>query len=93
MKVGTRELKNRLSYYLRRVREGGAPLFVTDRGEVVAEIRPVPRKGKKVSDRDVLVALAAKGELSLGRGRFKDFRPLKPKRGAKPSRYVVEDRR
>jgi antitoxin (DNA-binding transcriptional repressor) of toxin-antitoxin stability system len=36
--VGIRELKNRLSEYVRQVREGEV-IMVTDRGEVVAELR------------------------------------------------------
>jgi len=36
--VGVRELKNRLSEYLRLVR-AGEEILVTDRGEVVAELR------------------------------------------------------
>lgn len=41
--VGIRELKNRLSEYLRLVRNG-EEILVTDRGEVVAELRqPSPR--------------------------------------------------
>jgi antitoxin (DNA-binding transcriptional repressor) of toxin-antitoxin stability system len=41
--VGVRELKNRLSEYLRLVK-GGEEILVTDRGEVVAELRqPSPR--------------------------------------------------
>jgi antitoxin (DNA-binding transcriptional repressor) of toxin-antitoxin stability system len=41
--VGIRELKNRLSEYLRLVRSG-EEILVTDRGEVVAELRqPSPR--------------------------------------------------
>ena len=36
--VGVRELKNRLSEYLRLVRNG-EEILVTDRGEVVAELR------------------------------------------------------
>jgi antitoxin (DNA-binding transcriptional repressor) of toxin-antitoxin stability system len=36
--VGVRELKNRLSAYLREVR-GGEEILVTDRGEVVATLR------------------------------------------------------
>ncbi len=36
--VGVRELKNRLSEYLRRVRNG-EEILVTDRGEVIAELR------------------------------------------------------
>lgn len=37
--VGLRELKNRLSRYIRDVRSGHT-VTVTDRGHVVAEIRP-----------------------------------------------------
>jgi hypothetical protein len=41
--VGVRELKNRLSEYLRLVRNG-EEVLITDRGEVVAELRqPSPR--------------------------------------------------
>jgi antitoxin (DNA-binding transcriptional repressor) of toxin-antitoxin stability system len=41
--VGVRELKNRLSEYLRLVRNG-EEILVTDHGEVVAELRqPTPR--------------------------------------------------
>src|SRR5688572_7896540 len=39
--VGARELKTRLGSYLQRVREGRT-LVVTDRGQPVAELRPVP---------------------------------------------------
>jgi antitoxin (DNA-binding transcriptional repressor) of toxin-antitoxin stability system len=43
--VGIRELKDRLSQYLRMVR-GGEEILVTDRGEVVAELRqPVSTSG------------------------------------------------
>src|SRR2546428_8384457 len=37
--LGLRELKNRLSQYIRRVRDGQL-VIVTDRGQVVAELRP-----------------------------------------------------
>ncbi len=41
--VGVRDLKNRLSEYLRQVRDG-EEILVTDHGEVVAELRqPSPR--------------------------------------------------
>jgi hypothetical protein len=36
--VGIRELKNRLSEYLRMVRRG-EDILITDRGEVIAELR------------------------------------------------------
>lgn len=63
--VGVRELKNRLSAFLRQVRSGGSVL-VTDRGEVVAEISP---PGQRLLDTNLppgLVALARKGWVTLG---------------------------
>jgi prevent-host-death family protein len=44
--VGIRELKNRLSEYIRLVREGEV-VMVTDRGEVVAELRQ-PVEGQEM---------------------------------------------
>jgi prevent-host-death family protein len=63
--VGLRDLKNRLSEYVREVRLGEAVL-VTDRGEVVAELIP---PGQGTDERGVpsaLVALARRGQLTLG---------------------------
>ena len=63
--VGLRELKNRLSEYIREVRAGEG-LLVTDRGDVVAELTP---PGLTAADRSLpsgLVALARKGLLTLG---------------------------
>ncbi|MFI4885422.1 MAG: type II toxin-antitoxin system Phd/YefM family antitoxin [Steroidobacterales bacterium] len=63
--VGVRELKNRLSAFLRQVRSGESVL-VTDRGEVVAEISP---PGQRLSDPSVpagLLALARRGAVTLG---------------------------
>ncbi|MGH9415806.1 MAG: type II toxin-antitoxin system Phd/YefM family antitoxin [Terriglobales bacterium] len=39
--VGARELKTRLGAYLRQVRQGRT-LIITDRGEPIAELRPLP---------------------------------------------------
>lgn len=47
--VGIRELKNRLSEYVRLVREGEV-VVVTDRGQVVAELRP-PGPGEELAKR------------------------------------------
>ena len=63
--VGIRELKNRLSEYLRRVRSGESVL-VTDRGEVIAEFSP---PGRGLTDDSVppgLRELARRGVLTLG---------------------------
>src|SRR5258706_8812451 len=80
MKVGTRELKNRLSYYLRRVREDDESVYVTDRGEVVAELKAVRRARGEPEKRAALLAMAARGDLTLGTGRFRDFKPIKLKK-------------
>jgi prevent-host-death family protein len=40
IRVGTRELKNKLSEYLRRVK-AGQTILVTERGKIVGQISPV----------------------------------------------------
>jgi prevent-host-death family protein len=72
--VGLRELKNRLSEYVRDVRSGNGVL-VTDRGEVVAELLP---PGPRVDEPNVpsaLVALARRGQLTLGASNEAAFYP------------------
>ena len=63
--VGLRELKNRLSEYVREVRAGEGVL-VTDRGEVVAELVPPGRASDGHGTPARLVALAKAGQLTLG---------------------------
>jgi antitoxin (DNA-binding transcriptional repressor) of toxin-antitoxin stability system len=63
-KVGLRQLKNRLSHYVRQVRRGHE-LQVTDRGEVVAELVR-PRQGPAAGGRDGLASLARRGLVTLG---------------------------
>jgi antitoxin (DNA-binding transcriptional repressor) of toxin-antitoxin stability system len=63
--VGIRELKNRLSEYLRRVRSGESVL-VTDRGEVIAEFSPPGRVPADSSLPAGLLGLARRGLLTLG---------------------------
>jgi antitoxin (DNA-binding transcriptional repressor) of toxin-antitoxin stability system len=62
--VGVRELKNRLSEYIRRVRTG-EPVLVTDRGEVVAELGP-PGQSVDATVPAGLHALARRGLATLG---------------------------
>jgi antitoxin (DNA-binding transcriptional repressor) of toxin-antitoxin stability system len=63
--VGVRELKNRLSEYLRHV-QSGEGVLVTDRGEVVAELALPGRTTTDASVPPGLVALARKGLVTLG---------------------------
>jgi prevent-host-death family protein len=65
MKVGLRELKNRLSHYVREVR-AGQEIQVTDRGEAVAELLPPrPRRGG-LDVRQRLAERARRGLVTLG---------------------------
>ena len=72
--VGVKQLKSRLSEYLRLVRNGETVL-VTDRDEVVAELRPARRQfGGADSLDELLDSLAERGELtraSLSKHRWK----------------------
>lgn len=69
--VGVRDLKNRLSEYLRLVR-AGEDILVTDRGEVVAELR---RAGAPRLDNPHpgLYELARHGGARLGRPNSPDL--------------------
>lgn len=62
--VGVRELKNRLSEYLRAVR-AGERVLVTDRGEVVAELAP-PGHSEEPDVPAALLVLARRGLITLG---------------------------
>ncbi len=63
--VGIRELKNRLSEYLRLVR-AGEMVQVTDRGTVVAEIRPPGEPGVTSEIPRGVLDLARQGKVTLG---------------------------
>ncbi len=62
--VGVRELKNKLSEYLRLVR-AGEEVLVTDRGEVIAEIRP-PGQGSDDGLPPLLRDLVRRGAVRMG---------------------------
>lgn len=87
--VGARELKIRLGTYLRQVRQGRT-LIVTDRGQPVAELRPI------VSEEGADAALArleADGVVRRPtRTRLSSFRPI-TSRGKSLSAAVIEDRK
>jgi prevent-host-death family protein len=87
-KVGTRELKSRLSEYLRLVK-AGQTVVITERGKVIAHISP---SAPTLEER--MQALEAAGILVRGKGKIK---PHKPKIINRTNRLisdiVVEDRR
>ena len=86
--VGIRELKTRLGTYLQRVREGRT-LVVTDRGEPVAELRPLPSNDSLPA---ALVKLSTRGAVTLPTiDALPTFRPVR-NRGASAADAVHSDR-
>lgn len=68
--AGVREIKNKLSEYLRLVRQGETVL-VTDRGEVIAQLSPPPlHTPPALSEEEALRRLAASGKIRLPRNKI-----------------------
>lgn len=88
-KVGARELKTRLGTYLRQVREG-TTIVITERGEPVAELRPLVKAARTEKGRlDELVAGGALPRKSAGR--LASFVPIRA--ASEPlSATIVKDR-
>lgn len=86
--VGARELKARLGTYLRSVR-AGRTLIVTDRGQPVAELRPLEPADKVAA---TLARLEAAGAVTPPRrGRIAAFRQI-ASRGRSAASAVRADR-
>jgi prevent-host-death family protein len=88
--VGTKALKNRLSHFLRLVREGET-VTVMDRNEPVAQIRPI-HGARAPGDEQVLRDLERDGLLTRGRGRLRDFAPVRARGRRSLADMVIEDR-
>lgn len=73
--VGIRELKNRLSEYLRAVRQGERVL-ITDRGQVIAELRQ-PSIGPESAE---LSSLLVREHTVIGLPNTADAYPVQPRR-------------
>ena len=86
--VGARELKTRLGGYLQQVRQGRT-LVITDRGEPVAELKPLHRTGTEDARLERL-----KGLGTVTRLENRPLAPFRPVRGRGPSvsDAIVEDR-
>ena len=90
--VGIKELKNRLTRYIRRTKLG-EEIVVTERGKPVALLTPIRGTGAAQSLEAKLASLAARGAVTLP-----TRRPLKRIRrvevsGRPVSETVIEDRR
>jgi prevent-host-death family protein len=88
IRVGTRELRNKFSEYMRRVKKGET-IIVTERGKPVAQFIPA---GQSVEER-----IWAMVDAGLADWNGKKPKPYKPKiinrTGKLMSDIVVEDRR
>jgi prevent-host-death family protein len=86
--VGVRDLKNRLSHHLKRVR-GGARLTVTERGRPIATLAPVDAP----ADLSGLHKMVAEGRAHWNGGKPKGSKNPPRVRGQRASDIVIEDRR
>jgi len=91
IEVSVRELKSRLSYYLRKLDEG-EQIKITRRGKAVGTIIPTPEEDRL---RAKLAELQAKGIIRWSGKKF-----VPPKRGVKMqgkgptiAEMIIEDRR
>ena len=90
--VGVKELKDRLSHYLRRTKQG-EEVVVTERGRPIAVIQPIQSAGPVASLQARLAKLAAQGLLTPPTR--KPLRRVRRVRVSGPpiSRTILEDRR
>jgi len=89
--VGVKELKNRLTYYLRRTKQG-EEVIVTERGKPIALIQPIQSADRVVSLEARLARLAAQDLVTLP-----THKPLRKVRSVKipgplVSKIILEDR-
>ncbi len=89
--VGVRELRQNLSVYLERVKKGEA-LTVTDRGQEVAILRPMPKS------HDVIERLIAEGRATRPTRSIADAlegirKKRRPWKGDKPLEEVLDELR
>ena len=88
VRVGTRELKNKLSEYLRRVKKGQT-VIVTERGKIIAQLIPPQQT---IEER-----IWAMVDAGLAEWNGKKLKPHKPsiinKSGKLISDLIMEDRR
>lgn len=86
-KVGTRELKSKLSEYMRRVK-GGETILVTERGKPIGQIIPV-----KLTIQEKLQTVVDAGLAEWNGKKVKPGKPVAINRSARQiSDLVMEDR-
>jgi prevent-host-death family protein len=91
--TGIKELKNRLTYYLKQVRKGDQ-IIVTDRGQPVAILHSITQVEETSTVEAKLASLAARGLMRLpekwnGLPRIKAVKAA----GKPASQMIIEERR
>lgn len=87
MRVGTRELKSKLSEYLRRVK-AGETITVTEHGKTIGRLVPV-----KPTIEERLQTMVAAGQVEWNGQKLKPYQPKAINRGTRQlSDLVIEDR-
>ncbi len=89
--VGVRELKNRLTHFLRRTRDG-EEVVITERGRPIAVIQPIHGVREVVTLEAKLAQLAAQGLLTLPSGSPKARLRRARVRGRPVAETILEDR-
>jgi len=91
--VGIKELKNKLTHYL-KLAKAGSKIIVTDRGAPVAIIQSIDRVKNHVGVEERLASLAKRGMLRLPmkKGKLPSFKSVKVT-GKPASRIILEERR
>lgn len=86
--IGIRNLKNRLSFYLRQV-ERGCAVQITERGRKVALIVPIPQDAGEAA----LWDLTTSGQVAWAGGKPRGAKHPTAVKGQSVARAVLEDRR
>ena len=88
--VSIRELKSRLSHFLRLTKEGSS-LIITDRGTPIGRIVPIVQTGKRLDER--LAAMKQAGQLEWSGRKLSANKPVAKARGKRTvADLLVEDR-
>ncbi len=90
--VGVKELKNRLTQYLRRTKSG-EEVIVTDRGKPIAMIQPIHSAKPTKSLEARLARLASRGLITLPTRKPLKRVHLAKVSGIPISKMILEDRR
>ena len=89
--VGIKELKNRLTHYLRLIQKG-EEVIVTDRGQPVAVIHHITLDKLVLSRTGRLAQLATQGKICLPSRKLPTrFKPV-PYKGPSAAQAVIQDR-